>query len=163
MIRLPKSKLDKLRHLSAAEWRWLLKALVLLPMVGLSLRLGSYQRTRALLERWIVSENQSKKSVVDGNMADSVALQVVRMVSVAAHHGPYRANCLRQALVGWALLQQRGFPAELKIGVKKDLEGFAAHAWIESNRRIILGGKDSARRYYSLLSAKGKNLSSLPM
>ncbi len=157
MIRFPKSKLARLGNLSAAEWRWLLAALVLLPMAGLSLRFSSYQRTRALLKRWVVSENQSRKSMVDGkSTTDPVALQVVRMVSVAAHHGPYRANCLRQALVAWALLQQHGFPTELKVGVKKDLEGFAAHAWVESNGRIILGGEDSVRLYYSLLSVKDK-------
>jgi hypothetical protein len=49
---------------------------------------------------------------------------------------PYRAfglspSCLRRSLVLTALLRQRGRPATLCVGVRKDGHGLRAHAWVE--------------------------------
>ena len=58
--------------------------------------------------------------------------------------------CLTQALVGHLLLRRRGYAAELRIGVAKEDGGLAAHAWVEQDGRIILGGASSRERYRPL-------------
>jgi Transglutaminase-like superfamily len=42
-------------------------------------------------------------------------------------------NCLERSLALWSLLNRRGFPAELKLGARKQSEKFEAHAWVELN------------------------------
>jgi hypothetical protein len=51
------------------------------------------------------------------------------------------ANCLPEALVVRQLLLQKGFPADLKIGVSKGPGGeLTAHAWVLSNGAVVIGG-----------------------
>jgi hypothetical protein len=138
------TRLTKLACLNADEWRILLAAAWLLPATALSLRVFGYRRTRAWMERH-VSPNKSEPTD-----AAAEAARVTRLVSVAAHHGAYRANCLRQALVAWWLLGRRGIGADLVIGVRKDAHGFAAHAWVEFNGEVIIGGADSPERFRSM-------------
>ena len=50
------------------------------------------------------------------------------------------ATCLPQALAAEALLKRGGLPADLRIGVMKDASGkLLAHAWVESEGRIVVG------------------------
>lgn len=60
--------------------------------------------------------------------------------------------CLTQALVLQYLLLRRGVDSsELKIGVTKGTEGeLMAHAWVERNKRVLIGGKESPSKYQQL-------------
>ena len=50
--------------------------------------------------------------------------------------------CLTQAVVIHGLLLRNGHPSQLRVGVRKDREGrFGAHAWVESEGRIVVGGE----------------------
>lgn len=69
-------------------------------------------------------------------------------VALAARFVPGGDNCLAQALAGAALLRQLGLQAEIRLGVDNQA-GFAAHAWLECDGRIILGARE-AERYASL-------------
>ena len=64
-------------------------------------------------------------------------------ITWAMHHAQRiipRATCLPQAIAAEALLTRGGLPADLRIGVKKTSDGkLAAHAWVESNGRIVVG------------------------
>lgn len=59
-------------------------------------------------------------------------------------------NCLVQGLAGARLLRSYGHPAELKIGVSRFDGSFDAHAWVELDERVVLGGSDSARNFQPL-------------
>lgn len=51
-----------------------------------------------------------------------------------------RATCLPQALAGEALLVRNGHAAELIVGVAKTPKGgLEAHAWVESDGRLVVG------------------------
>jgi hypothetical protein len=61
-------------------------------------------------------------------------------VGVGSAYVPH-ATCLTQALVAQALLRRHGLAGELRIGVGRGADGaFAAHAWVESEGEIIVGG-----------------------
>jgi hypothetical protein len=50
------------------------------------------------------------------------------------------ATCLPQAVTAEALLTRAGHPVQLRIGVMKTAAGkFLAHAWAESEGRIVVG------------------------
>lgn len=56
-----------------------------------------------------------------------------------------RATCLTQAVAGKLLLRHYGFESRLCLGVSKtSAGGFVAHAWIELESRILIGGAQSA-------------------
>lgn len=61
--------------------------------------------------------------------------------------------CLPQALVTQWLLRRKGYPATLHIGVKKGApDQLMAHAWVESEGEIIMGGHASPQVYTPLHS-----------
>lgn len=136
-------KLKKLFALRRCEWRLLLAAAILLPAIGGALRIFGYRRTQAWIGR---SVHKSRHST---GKACEVA-QVCRMVSVAACHGLYQATCLRQALVAWWLLGRIGIVSKLVIGVRNDKHGFSAHAWVEYQGRVVIGGDDAPQRFHSM-------------
>ncbi len=54
------------------------------------------------------------------------------------------ATCLTQAIAARLLLLGSGHDTELCIGVARDATGsFRAHAWLEREGRIIIGGDES--------------------
>ncbi len=64
-----------------------------------------------------------------------------------------RATCLTQALAGQLLLAFNGTSASVRIGVaKKGARDFEAHAWLESDGKILIGGEDADQRYTLLLA-----------
>jgi hypothetical protein len=67
----------------------------------------------------------------DRSQHDAYVAQAVRNVDVAADLLPGAATCLAKSLVLVALLQHQGFAAELRIGVRTELSGLLAHAWVE--------------------------------
>jgi len=62
-----------------------------------------------------------------------------------------KATCLAQALAVHVLLQQAGYQAFLHIGVNGKEGGLEAHAWVQSQGRILIGGFD-IDRYTHLLA-----------
>ena len=56
------------------------------------------------------------------------------------------STCLVQALAGQWLLQHEGYAPQLRIGVSK-AEGFAAHAWLELDGNVVLGGPEESARF----------------
>lgn len=77
--------------------------------------------------------------------------RIVWAVRVATRRLP-GTTCLVQAMTGHVLLRRRGIPASVRIGVTKDrVEGFQAHAWLESEGEVLIGGSDrSVGRYEPL-------------
>ena len=70
--------------------------------------------------------------------------RVVWAVLVASRFVP-RATCLTQSLAAQILLARHGYPAELRLGVAREAGRFDAHAWVESNGRVVIGNADLAR------------------
>lgn len=76
-------------------------------------------------------------------------------MAVASRYVP-AASCLTQALAGQVLLNQHDAPALLRIGVAKNEQGtFQAHAWVESQGRILIGNSPELFRYTRLTEFEG--------
>ena len=68
-----------------------------------------------------------------------IALAVTR----ASRLVPF-ATCLTQALAGGFLIRRAGSNAVIHFGVAKGEAGFKAHAWLESDGDILIGGREAA-------------------
>jgi hypothetical protein len=49
-------------------------------------------------------------------------------------------------MVADRLLEELGFPSEIRLGVVKDGHGrIQAHAWVESGAQVVIGGAEAER------------------
>ncbi len=62
-----------------------------------------------------------------------------RYVSRAARWVPL-GSCLTQGLAAQVVLARRGHPSTLRFGARKVDGQFQAHAWVEVNGQIVVGG-----------------------
>jgi hypothetical protein len=61
-----------------------------------------------------------------------------------------QASCLTQALVAQVLLRRAGFAPALRIGLARGPGGaLSAHAWLENQGEIVIGG-DTVERFTAL-------------
>jgi hypothetical protein len=73
--------------------------------------------------------------------------EIVR--ALAAVNRRLGGTCLANALAAQALLQRYGYPVTLRIGASWKDGNFAAHAWIERNGDIVVGGPASVVQQYA--------------
>src|SRR5262249_30461555 len=83
--------------------------------------------------------------------------KVAWAVSSASRYVP-SATCLTQALATYLLLGKSGQPVILYLGVFKSSTGsFKAHAWVESEGRVLIGYVDNLGSYVPMRLMCGKN------
>lgn len=141
-----RGKLSRFRALSGAE-RWLLvRAAGWLLAVDLGLRTSGFARVRRRLAR--AGREPAAGPVTPERWAE--AESIARLVAAAARHHLYPMTCLRRSLVLDRFLAERGIPSELRIGVRKDEQGFRAHAWIECDGRALSEPEAVESRFASL-------------
>jgi hypothetical protein len=74
---------------------------------------------------------------------------------MASRHTLGLKTCLAQSLAAQVLLTRRGYPTLLHIGVVRGEGGqFQAHAWVESEGKIVIGGSDL--EHYTPLAVWGR-------
>ncbi len=126
-------QLRQLSEFSSPERKVLLIALLLLPITAIALQIKGFRWTQAFYNK--CSPNNISRNSVSSQLLE--ARSTARMVTIAANHGPYRANCLKKSLVTWWWLTKKGIQSELKIGVNKEAGDFNAHAWIEFQGVVV--------------------------
>ncbi len=66
--------------------------------------------------------------------------RVAAAVTIVSRYVP-RATCLTQALAAELLLRRAGYPVYLRLGAARGPdERFEAHAWVECDGRVVIGG-----------------------
>jgi hypothetical protein len=143
--------LEHWRGLAPRDRRLLLQLTVLLPLIGLALKVLGYRRTHDALGRAVPRRTSDPGCAPDESPAET-ARRIARLVSIAARHGPYRASCLRQSLALWWLLRRRGVAADLRIGVRREQNQLQAHAWVEHDGEA-LNDAESVRSSYAAFDA----------
>ena len=71
------------------------------------------------------------------------ALQIGRLIRMAAHYTPWDSNCFPQAVVARFLLGWCGVPYALYFGLMRASESadMKAHAWVAAGRIRVTGGQ----------------------
>jgi len=86
------------------------------------------------------------------NRRPASAAEIIWAVSAAERYSPVGSTCLAVALLGQALLQRHGYDSRMRIGVRRDDQGkFHAHAWLEQEGKIVIGGPLSVIQNYTTL------------
>jgi Transglutaminase-like superfamily len=120
-----------------------LRAVLLLPILTLCLRLRGFKSTQRLLQKFPgTAKNAQQDVAVEARIALTSS-----MVVAAARNSLIRSTCLERALALWWLLARQGIATEFRIGVRKDAEKFAAHAWVERNGAAIGEPEESHLHY----------------
>jgi hypothetical protein len=97
----------------------------------------------ARLALWVLPFNTARRLFVRRDRQASGGVPTTERIgwaiSVAKEFVP-KGNCLPQALAAESLLTRSGHPVELRIGVAKTGDGgLEAHAWVESEGRLVVG------------------------
>jgi hypothetical protein len=78
--------------------------------------------------------------------------QVIRAAVSAGIHSPVGQTCLATALVAQTMLRRHGHDARLRLGVRRNPDGkIAAHAWLEREGLVVVGGPPSEVATYAPL------------
>lgn len=111
-------------------------------LMGARLLMGLPYR---LWRGWLV------KMIVEGEdgAPDGRTRAVTWAVAQARRASP-GTTCLTRALAAGWMLRRRGQPARLVIGVARGKDGLEAHAWLELDGVVIVGGEAEVRRYARL-------------
>lgn len=148
-------RLRRFRALERPAQNLFLQAIFLLPMVAMSLRWRGFRGTQALLERFLSNHRPWQ----DASEADRRAAMTVHMVNAADRMGLVHPSCLAKSLTLWWLLMRQGFQADLRIGIRKENEKMAAHAWVERNG-AALNEPEEHHRHYAAFDAEFSSMSS---
>lgn len=136
--------------LSAANRALLIRSYFLVMALRLALWLLPFRTLHRFLTGFAVPTGVAASSC--GPSPDRIAWAV----SVTSRYVP-AANCLPQALAVYTLMKRRGHTADMRIGVTKGKgDQLEAHAWIENEGRIVIGGSDSPSRFKPLLITYNK-------
>jgi hypothetical protein len=137
---------ERLRRFSTLERsarNSFLRAIILLPLVSLSLRWWGFRATREALERFSPKVNLEQEAAT----ASGRAAQTAHMVGLADQHGLVHPSCLVKSLTLWWLLRREGIPADLRIGIRKENEKFEAHAWVERDGAALNEPEEHHRHF----------------
>jgi hypothetical protein len=142
---------ERLRRFSALERPaqvLFLRAIVLLPLVTLSLRQRGFRATQAVLRRFLSNAIPEP----DAARAGKEVAVTAHMVNAADRHGLVHPSCLAKSLTLWWLLGRQGIPSHLRIGIRKEKEKFEAHAWVERDG-AALNEPDEHHHHYAAFDA----------
>src|SRR3989442_12233721 len=98
---------ERLRRFSALErpaQELFLRAIVLLPLVALSLRWRGFRSTQAALQRFLSKTNRDE----DSAFVNKRAAMTAQMVHAADRGGLAHPSCLAKSLPLWSLLGRQG-------------------------------------------------------
>jgi len=133
------SRLDWAQRLVLLEAAWnLAVALVvirLLPFRWIASSLGS--SGEASIEQMEIKPERQQE-----------ARQIGWAITALARYLPWDAKCLAQAVAGKWMLQRRGLPSTLYLGVDRVYDGekwLEAHAWLRCGTDIITGEPEHQR------------------
>jgi hypothetical protein len=116
--------LRRIRTWTIADYATVIESLATAAIVEAALRFCSIETILGMIET--IRPGHAATALDDHGRA--------RLSRFAA--APYRLlsprlNCLRHSLVLCAMLRRRGAPARLCIGVERQGDGLAAHAWVD--------------------------------
>ena len=150
-------KLRTLLSLPGSDLWKVAGASFLLLAVDLGLRALPFRRVLALTD-------PTSRRARAGQEGDPVPVirRYRRVVEIAARNHLYPMLCLRRALVLRWLLGRQGIVTRLRLGVRRDAEKIAAHAWLEYEGRPVTDPANVSEEFTVLAGPAGAETAVLP-
>jgi hypothetical protein len=127
-----RSRVLVLRGTKLRELPTTILATVLLGVTTVSLRRGGFRSASSQVRCWSSMRAPTRTS----HPQDAID-RVLHSVNGATALLPAHVDCLQKSLVTRALLQRVGIEAILRIGVRREISGLAAHAWVEFEGAVV--------------------------
>ncbi len=128
--------------------RLILEALVIMPLVTTVIRFLPFRLLMRLIKAEVVPVNapddphKQEREIQDEELIEAVA----RTVRSLSRRVPWESKCLVQASVARIMLNRRGIPSTLYLGVNQhELQNLQPHAWLRVGDRIVLGDHELDR------------------
>ena len=138
-------KWRRFRKRPPEERALILRALVLLPITEIGLRVMGFQRCKETIERLPVPQRQSRS--MESVSPSVMAAKITRAVRTVELHGPGTPNCLERSMLLWWLLRRAGIEGELHIGARKNGSRLEAHAWVELEGEVLNDSPEVHKHY----------------
>jgi hypothetical protein len=142
-------RLRRFKNLPTPARTLFLRAAALLPWVALQLKMQGFQATKKSLQ----DLTRELPTSPDANQSAERTALTARMVRAAARHGVGKPSCLEESLVLMHLLRRQGIASQLRIGVKKNVAKFEAHAWVECDG-VALNESEALHDHYASFEAE---------
>jgi Transglutaminase-like superfamily len=136
---------QKFKNLSKQEQRLFIRAVFILPIIAIAIRLLGLNRWQTALATLSSFDRTPVKSETIDTLGQ--ANITARMIRTASWHGFYRANCLQESLALWWLLRRQGIESNLRFGARKAAGRIEAHAWVEFTGLPLNESLDVDRRF----------------
>lgn len=133
---------DRLRRFSLAEQLLLWKVIVTFAALFLGIKVLPFRSVQQVVS-WLAALPSWR---LVRPVRDERAYIVWATSRLGAHFLTNK-SCLVEALTVQLLFWRRGYPADLRIGVSKTDESVIAHAWVESEGQVVIGGPESVHEY----------------
>lgn len=144
-----KKTLKRYRDRTPEERRAVTRAGLLIVALQAVLKVLPFQRVLDGVSR-VARSNASERSGHDRHSHFDRDL-AVWAVEAAGRRLLSRNPCLPKALAVLILFRRAGEPAELRLGVTREADGpVEAHAWVESEGRVVIGGDVPLENYARL-------------
>ena len=141
--------LRKFLRLSREEKTLLLRSVALIVPLRIALWVLPSRAVFRLVARW------SKRPINGESRGRFTPEQIAWAVNASGGRLLGDGPCLTQALVLLLLFKRRGYPADLRIGVRQDGDGqIRAHAWVESAGSVVIGQVENLSDYKVLPRAE---------
>ncbi len=127
-------KLRRLAELSPGEWLLLSQLVAFSLAAGVGLRLMALPRLTAFIAR-CAEDRRLRRLPLLHSQYEVTRLATLADMAARVTHG--QGSCLTRSLLLFWLLKARGEPVELLIGVNKETAALQAHAWIETQGRVL--------------------------
>ncbi|WP_418357284.1 MULTISPECIES: lasso peptide biosynthesis B2 protein [Shewanella] len=112
----------------------------LLGLARMAVLMFKFTRIATLLGQSISVETQPVLSVSTSELELKRLKQISRLIITTSRYCPWKANCFAQAIVGRFWLGIFGFPYRIYFGLRRDVDGLKAHAWVTSGAFYVTGG-----------------------
>ena len=140
-------RIRNLLHLPLGDKLLLVRMALLLLLIRLALSGLSFQTTRRVLAR----AADVGSSVQTRNGSDRERKRIIWAATQMSRYVARERPCLPQALAVQFSLRRRGYPTVLRIGVAKGTdEQLQAHAWLECEGDVLIGGSLSPQFFTAL-------------
>ena len=131
--------------------RLIIEAAVMISFTNFGLHLTSFQKLQSFFQQ-LFRLNKVRYQKTHPNKSD-----IAWAIETTGQKLFKDDTCLVIALAGQSLLKLYGIPAKLQLGcLKGDKKTIFAHAWVESDGEVIIGGTErDISKYTPLTDLKG--------
>ena len=131
-------------RLDRIDRRLILEALVLVTLVRASIVVLRFTTLRRGAGAYVWLRSRGSRACDRRVSAGRVAWAV----NAVARRLPVRTSCLVDAIAADAMLRRRGFASAFRVGVRRpDRRPLDAHAWVECEGEVVVGGVDELAAY----------------